>query len=239
MHPAAADHRRDDLHLSQLLRLARRPGRGRAPPGRPGSRGSSFPRRRSSRDSQAGATHVACRACSTVCGLLGPPGGSLVDRPAARRRRSPPRGSSSSTGASEPLATTRAGLEQRPEGIRARRGGRARALGEVTVGGRMGELDRTSDAEGGEPRHSSGARPARARSAAAALGPTRRVSPRTRRARSVRPVADRVHPDRPAAPRPPRRTISSSSSRLVISTPAPSIISAVCEPSVPSMKPFR
>ena len=34
MHPAAADHRRDDLHLAQLLRLARRTGRGRARRGR-------------------------------------------------------------------------------------------------------------------------------------------------------------------------------------------------------------
>ena len=37
----------------------------------------------------------------------------------------------------------------------------------------------------------------------------------------------------------PRRMISSSSARLVISTPVPSVISAVCEPSVPSMKHFR
>ena len=54
----------------------------------------------------------------------------------------------------------------------------------------------------------------------------------------VRAVADRVHRDRPAA-RAPARTISSSSSRLVISTPEPSSIRAVCEPSVPSMNAFR
>ena len=33
--------------------------------------------------------------------------------------------------------------------------------------------------------------------------------------------------------------ISSSSARVVISTPVPSVSSAVCEPSVPSMKHFR
>jgi len=33
-----------------------------------------------------------------------------------------------------------------------------------------------------------------------------------------------------------RLTMSSSSARLVISTPEPSSIRAVCEPSVPSMK---
>ena len=37
----------------------------------------------------------------------------------------------------------------------------------------------------------------------------------------------------------PSRTISSSSSPLVITTPLPSDIQAVCEPSVPSMNVFR
>ena len=54
----------------------------------------------------------------------------------------------------------------------------------------------------------------------------------------VREVADRVHRDRPAGAR-PARMISTSSSRLVISTPEPSSSRAVCEPSVPSMKAFR
>ena len=36
-----------------------------------------------------------------------------------------------------------------------------------------------------------------------------------------------------------RRTMSASSSRVVISTPVPSVIRAVFEPSVPSMNTFR
>jgi hypothetical protein len=50
----------------------------------------------------------------------------------------------------------------------------------------------------------------------------------------VRGVADRCTPTgQPASA--PSRTISSSSSPVVITTPEPSLILAVCEPSVPSM----
>ena len=52
---------------------------------------------------------------------------------------------------------------------------------------------------------------------------------------AIRCVADRMHRDRPPDCA-PRRTISASSSRS-ISTPEPSSKRAVCEPSVPSMRP--
>ncbi len=56
---------------------------------------------------------------------------------------------------------------------------------------------------------------------------------------AVRAVADRVHGHRASPARAPARTTSASSSPLVISTPEPSSIHAVCEPSVPSMNAFR
>ena len=56
---------------------------------------------------------------------------------------------------------------------------------------------------------------------------------------AVREVADRVDGDRQAGAGAAGRTISTSASRLVISTPEPSSIRAVCEPSVPSMNAFR
>ena len=56
---------------------------------------------------------------------------------------------------------------------------------------------------------------------------------------AVGQVADRVHGDRPAGAAQRQRRISTSASRLVISTPVPSSIRAVCEPSVPSMNAFR
>ena len=55
---------------------------------------------------------------------------------------------------------------------------------------------------------------------------------------AVRAVADRMDGDRPAG-RAPTRMTSASSSPLVILTPEPSSIQAVCEPSVPSMNAFR
>ena len=56
---------------------------------------------------------------------------------------------------------------------------------------------------------------------------------------AVGEVADRVDGDREACARRRRGCTRSSSSRLVISTPEPSSIRAVCEPSVPSMNAFR
>ena len=56
---------------------------------------------------------------------------------------------------------------------------------------------------------------------------------------AVRAVADRVDADGPARAAAAARTSSASSSPLVMQTPLPSSIHAVCEPSVPSMKVFR
>ena len=55
---------------------------------------------------------------------------------------------------------------------------------------------------------------------------------------AVRAVADRVHGDGQTGLG-ARRTISASSSPLVIRTPEPSSSSAVPEPSAPSMNAFR
>ena len=55
---------------------------------------------------------------------------------------------------------------------------------------------------------------------------------------AVRAVADRVHADGPASAA-AARISSASSSPLVMHTPLPSSIHAVCEPSVPSMNVFR
>ena len=104
MHPAAADHRRNDLEVPQLLRLdgervaiehdevgeqpRQKPA---APPFVAGEKGRS--------------DAVACSACSTVSVSSGRQAGrSSIERstPAAM----PAIGSSSSTGASDPFATS-------------------------------------------------------------------------------------------------------------------------------------
>ena len=152
VHPAAADHRRDDLHLGELLGRARRAGRGRGRRGRRGSRGGACrggARRRRARPARR---MVACSACSTVTACSGCHAGrsSSVRRTPARI---PASGSSSSIGASEPFATTRARVEQRAERVGAVGLPGPEALGEVAVGRRVAELHRRGDAELGEARH--------------------------------------------------------------------------------------
>ncbi len=56
---------------------------------------------------------------------------------------------------------------------------------------------------------------------------------------AVRAIADRMDGHGPAGRGGRARTISASSSPLVMHTPLPSSIQAVCEPSVPSMNAFR
>ena len=104
----------------------------------------------------------------------------------------------------------------------------------------MAELHRGGDAELGEPRH------VLRREALRVLDPVaeaarRPLVPRLlERVEGVRLARSPIACTATGQPaRAPRRTMSASSSRLVISTPEPSSISAVCEPSVPSMKTFR
>ena len=133
VHPAAADHRGDDLELAQLLRLARRTGRGRARRGRRGSRGSACragarrgrarPGRRTSREAPARPS--------------APPPAARPGRSSFERRTpatTPASGSSSSTGASEPFTSTRTRVEQRAERVGALEPVGPEALGEVAVG---------------------------------------------------------------------------------------------------------
>ena len=239
VHPAAADHRRDDLDLrsssgghatgsrSSTTRSARNPGR-------------SLPRRRSSPASHAGATVDACSACSTVSACSGRQAGrsSIVRQHAGR---DPGERVELLDGRVGAVRDHRAALEQRAERVGALEPVAPEPLGEVAVGRRVAELHRAGDAELREAREVRGIE---------ALGvldplaqaerlPERPASPRTRRApRGSRGRRSRAR--RPASRRrPPSRTISASSSPLVMQTPLPSSIQAVCEPSVPSMNAFR
>ena len=103
----------------------------------------------------------------------------------------------------------------------------------------MGELDRAGDPERGEPREIRGIEALRVLDPLPQAERLPRVLRRLERIErvAVRPVADRVHRDGPTDGGRARIT-SSSSSRLVIWTPEPSSINAVCEPSVPSMNVF-
>ena len=171
----------------------------------------------------------------------------LVDRerllrmPPSRRTpaRMPARGSSSSTGASEPLATTA------PES-RSERYAYApavlpgpEALRELAVRGRVRELHGAGDAELGEARQSSGAR-----SCACSI---RCRSPRGAHASRVASNASSAFrfARSPIACTATGRHLRARAGRsaqlraLVISTPPPPSISAVREPSVPSMNTFR
>ena len=238
MDPAAPDHRRDHLDVAQLLGLDRErvavehdeigevageelaaPALVVREPGRARRRSRAAPARPSA---PAPAARPDARRSSGARRRRSRPAGR-APRPARRSRSRPPRPSRAASG------TRTCRRSGRPRSAPRGRGPRARA--------------RTAPSRRRRARRS-GARPpprgtARARSAGGGRAAARRPgSPRTRRARPVRLVADRVHGDRPAGSA-PRRTISSSSSRLVISTPVPSVGSAVCEPSVPSMKHFR
>ncbi len=137
VHPAAADHRRHDLHVAQLLGLEHASGsrsrttRSARKPGR------SLPRRRSSPASQAGVTVEACSACSTVSASSRPPGRPIVDRPQHAGARSRPAGRAprparrSRSRAPRPSraasGTRRCRRAGRPRSARRGRGRRARA----------------------------------------------------------------------------------------------------------------
>ena len=171
--------------------------------------------------------------------LLGPPGRALVERAEDAGADARPRVEllDRRVGA---VRDERAGLDQRAERVRAVELLRPEALGEVAVGRRVAELDGRGDPERGEAREIVlGEALGVLDPLAQPVRPPELLRPLERVERlAVRAVADRVHGDRPAGLR-ARRTISASSSPLVISTPQPSSIRAVCEPSVPSMNALR
>ena len=202
VHPAPADHRRDDLtsasssagrhrvavehdevgqvageQLAAAALVAGEPGRGDA-------RRVRAPARRSR--PAPGATPGARRAS------------------AARLRACPASGSSSSIGASEPFATTAPESTQRAPRVRAVEPPGPEALGQIAVGRRVAELHGRGDAE----LRRSGRRPpapGTARARCACRRPRGAHSSRVCLERvervAVRAVADRVHGDRPAGPR--------------------------------------
>ena len=130
-----------------------------------------------------------------------------VPRRAARRcvrstpAAMPASGSSSSTGASEPLAIARAGVEQRAVRVGAVGHPGPRPVGQVAVGGRVRELHGGGDAELGEAGEVLGAQQLGVLDALAQ--PERRPQRPGRRERverlTVGAVADGVHRDREAA----------------------------------------
>ena len=111
--------------------------------------GISVPRRRSSRASQAGATHVAWNAWSTVSALLRMPGGPLVDRaphagPDARERVE------LLDRRVAAVAEHGARVEQRPERVGAVGLAGPELIGDVAIRRRVRELHGAGDAELGE-----------------------------------------------------------------------------------------
>ena len=202
--------------------------------------GISVPRRRSSPASQAGATQRRVERLVDRQRLLGVPGGLLVDR-------APDAGADA--GERVELLDRRVGavrddgarVDQRAVGVGA--GGLARPSSGRRGRGRTARA-RTAPTRRRRAPRSAGCPRARAAGRARCGGagraaPRARASARTRRApRGSRGRRSRARrPGKPAAA--PSRTISASSSPLVICTPLPSSIHAVCEPSVPSMNTFR
>ena len=223
MHPAAADHRRDDLHVGELVGLGIVTGRGRARRGRPRSPGASLPRRRSSpREPRRRDARRVRAPASTRHGLLRVPRPAVVQRP------------------------QHAGADARPAGRAPRSARRSRSRRPR----RRPSSERHAYAPSSSPAQK---RSARSRSEGACENCTDAATPSSREARdvlrreqlrvldplpeaeraprvarrlervervAVRAVADRVHRDRAARAARRARTISSSSSRAVISTPA-------------------
>ena len=195
VHPAAADHRRDDLHLAQLLRLAGERVAVEDDEVGEAARERACRGARSSCESQAGATHVACSACSSVR-----PAGPRASGRGRRRRRRP---TGRAPRSARPSRSRRAAPESSERAERVRAVGRSgpEALRELLVGRRVRELDRRRRRRA--PRSagtSSGARhcacsirwrsPRGCHTSRVALERVERVA--------VRAVADRVHADRPA-----------------------------------------
>ena len=216
MHPAAADHRRDDLDRARARRAGTSSGSRESTTRSARKPGSSLPRRRSSPASQAGVTVEASSACSTVSACSGRQAGrsSIVRRTPARI---PASGSSSSTGASEPFATTRAGVPQRAGTRRRRRAASAqnRSARSRSEGACENCTEQATPSSAKRP-HVLGREALRVLDPVAQAERLPGVARRLERVErlAVRPVADRVHRDRPAcagacaddAPRAPRRS---------------------------------
>ena len=223
VHPAAADHRRDDLDLAQLLRLDRERvaveddevGEQAREQASSAALVAGEPRRAS--------TQVACSACSTVTASSGRQAGrSSIERstpaamPAERvelldRRVGAVRDDARPTRAASGTRTCRRAAPARS--ARRGRGPRARAR---TARSRRRRAPRS----GGGPRPRG---TARARSGGAAASAARRSRVASNASSASRfawsPIACTATGQPASAP---RRTISSSSSRLVICTPLPS-----------------
>ena len=238
VHPAPGDHRRDDLGVEVLRR-----GRGRGRRGRRRSPGSSLPRAALlARRARPARRVVAANACSTVSACSGCQAGrpsiapahagadpgervELLDRrvrAVGERRR--------------PTSTQRAvGVGARrsspPRGGRRGRGRRARAR---TAPSRRRRARRSAARSSGASSWACSIRwrsPSGAQSGARLLERVERLA--------VGAVADRVHGDREAGARAGAARSRRAPRALVIRTPEPSSISAVPEPSVPSMNTFR
>ncbi len=140
-----------------------------------------------------------------------------------------------------PVRDERAGVPERAERVRAVQAIGPEPLREVAIRGGVAELHRARDAELGK------ATDVLRREALRVLDslaqPERRPHVARRLERIQRRAVRRDHRSRAPrrASRLPRaaRTTSASSSPLVITTPEPSSIHAVWEPSVPSMNAFR
>ena len=205
MHPAAADHRRDDLDRLELVRralerIAREHDEVGEVAGEELARAAARPAR-----ARPGSTQVATSASSTVRHCSGCHAGrsSIVRRTPARI---PASGSSSSTGASEPFATSAPGLEQRAERVRAVDPLGPEALGEIAIRGRVAELHGAGDAELGEAADVLRGEALRVLDPLPQPERLPRVARRLERVErlAVRAVADRVHADRPAERARPR-----------------------------------
>ena len=162
--------------------------------------GSSRPRRRSSPERQVGVTQVAWSGLLDRQRLLGPPGRPLVDR-AQDTGGDPGDRVELLDRRVRAVGDERAGVEQRAERVRALESLRPEPVGEVAVGGGVRELHRARDPELREARDVLG------REALGVLDPMPqplrlpRLAGRLERVERipVRPVADRVHADGPAA----------------------------------------
>ena len=158
-----------------------------------------MPRRRSSPASQAGVTVEATIACSTVTASSGRHAGTLVDRAEDAGADPGERIELLDRGVGA-VRDDGAGLEQAAEGVRSLQPIPPEALREVAVGGRVRELDGAGDADRGEAGNVRGVEALRVLDPLAQAerlpGVLRRLERIERVA--VRPVADRVHRDRPA-----------------------------------------
>ena len=199
MRPAAADHRRDDLEVAQLLRLDReRVAVEDDEVGEQAGNQPSAPALVAGEERRCDARRV--QRLLDRQRLLGTPGRPLVDRPQHPGGDPGDRVELLDRGIGA-VRDQRAGVEQRAEGVRAVEPPGPEPVGEIAVRGCVRELDRAGDPELGE------AREILRRQALRVLDPvpeTPRLPRVTRRLERVervpvRLVADRVDADRPAA----------------------------------------